>query len=95
MVGGVDVHSHGFTTQLSSNREHAARDGTSRRCHGCYIKNCPQIPRFCWCCICNQQERSACWGMPWMDIPVLCKEFPHAGCVSHYGISLTMAVRGR
>uniref|UniRef100_A0A0A9EVJ9 Uncharacterized protein n=1 Tax=Arundo donax TaxID=35708 RepID=A0A0A9EVJ9_ARUDO len=81
--------------QLSGSREHATRDGTSGRCHGCYIKNRSQIPRFYWCCICNQQERSACRGMPWMDIPILCKEFQHEGCGGHYSCSLTMAVHGR
>uniref|UniRef100_A0A0A9H9S3 Uncharacterized protein n=1 Tax=Arundo donax TaxID=35708 RepID=A0A0A9H9S3_ARUDO len=33
--------------------------------------------------------------MPWMDIPILCKEFQHAGCGGHYSCSLTMAVHGR
>ena len=80
--------------QLSSGREHETRDGTSGRCHGCYIKNCQQIPKFRWCCICSQQERSACWGMPWLDIPVLGKEFQHAWRGGHYSISLAVAVPG-
>ena len=30
--------------------------------------------------------------MPWMDIPILCTEFQHAGCEGHYSISLAMAI---
>jgi hypothetical protein len=33
--------------------------------------------------------------MPWMDLPILCKEFQHAGCGGHNSISVTMAVHGR
>jgi hypothetical protein len=33
--------------------------------------------------------------MPWMDVPILSKEFQHAGCGDHNSISVAMAVHGR